>query len=78
MPFYNFFCSDCLKEFELQRSVDQRDDLTKCPACEGSKVSRTLSLPAVYSRGEGGEMRMVGSSSSCGGCTASSCSGCSK
>ena len=50
------------------------DEVITCPTCEGKKVERILSLVG-FSTGDG--FKSSGSGDACGGCTTSSCSGCS-
>ncbi len=76
MPFYTYHCTDCMNRFELQRGVNQRDDQADCPRCESLKVSRMMSMPSLYSRSGDGELRVI-SGGGCGGCTTTSCGGCS-
>ena len=47
MPLFEYRCTDCEHEFELL--VRERDDAPRCPACEGAKVEKLVSLPRVSS-----------------------------
>lgn len=76
MPLYEYRCADCRTRFELQRSIKQRDDPVECPACNGAKCGRLLSLPLSFTLSEDGAVRAIGGSP-CSGCTTTACSGCS-
>ena len=43
MPIYDFSCRDCGRAFDELVRADTR---VHCPACGGTRVERTLSLPA--------------------------------
>jgi putative FmdB family regulatory protein len=77
MPFYEYNCPDCENQFSKLRSMSHRDSPTSCPNCEGAQSTRRISLPLAFSRGDDGEMRVIGNSGSpCGSCVATSCAGC--
>jgi putative FmdB family regulatory protein len=77
MPYYEYRCPDCSIQFEMLRSVDQRDELVECPQCQRSKCTRMLSIPMMFLQTADGQMQAVaGTSSGCSGCTASSCGNC--
>jgi putative FmdB family regulatory protein len=63
MPLYEYHCSDCEKDFEEFRSLENRDAPAKCPACGGEKPQRKLSL---FSSSWGSHFGAVGGGSSCG------------
>jgi len=67
MPLYEYVCDNCQCEFELLRSFGQADS----PA-----ERRLLSLFAAISRGSDGAISSIAGSSSCTGCSATSCDGC--
>lgn len=65
MPLYEYHCSDCGKDYEEYRSLENRDAEGKCPSCGGEKTERKLSL---FSAGWGSHFGFGGGSggSSCG------------
>lgn len=40
MPFYEFKCSGCGHQFDVQYSVADRDNITWCPLCEELAIRR--------------------------------------
>ena len=76
MPFYEYRCPSCSARFELLRSISRRDTPAECPKCNTLTHTRMLSIPVGFSLSGEGVMQMMGGSSSCGGCAASSCAGC--
>lgn len=72
MPIYEYQCKACGHEFEY---LTFGKDNPCCPACQGKKVCRLMSACGFVSKGAGGQT-VSSSSSSCGGCKASSCAGC--
>ena len=77
MPFYEYCCMDCLSNFELFRSISQRDDVAACPNCDGENSSRRVSIPVMFAQAAGGAVRPIaGAPSGCGSCTATSCGTC--
>ena len=52
MPFYEFVCSGCGKEFTLRRKFDEMDDPAPCPECGGGETRRQISL--FYATNTGG------------------------
>lgn len=45
MPMYEYECSNCKHQFELLRSLSERDEPCECPNChENSKMKRMSSL----------------------------------
>jgi putative FmdB family regulatory protein len=71
MPIYEYRCRTCDKEFETL--VFRADEKVSCPGCNGEEVERMMSRCAFKS---GGEFTPATGSSSCGSCTATSCSTC--
>ncbi len=72
MPLYEYFCSDCRKQFELLVGHDQADDVI-CVKCQGEHVRRLLS---VFSAKRGGVEGSVGAelpSMGGGGCCGGAC-----
>lgn len=52
MPFYDFVCKQCEKEFTLRRKFDEMEDPAPCPACESGDTQRKISL--FYATNTGG------------------------
>ncbi len=76
MPFYEYQCADCLNQFELMRSITQRDMSAECPDCDSEQSSRMISAPMAFSMAADGSVSAMAGSSGCGGCSATSCGGC--
>jgi putative FmdB family regulatory protein len=72
MPIYEFRCNQCQNEFE--KLVLNSSEKIVCPQCKSKKVQRMMSAFAFSS---GGKFKST-ASSSCGGCSATSCSTCGK
>jgi len=74
MPIYEFDCLKCGNVFE--ELVGHSEDASKltCPSCSSRRVKKRFSLFGFRSKGESGQTRT--SSSSCAGCTATSCASC--
>mgnify|MGYP001561655318 CR=1 FL=1 len=70
MPIYEFHCDQCENEFE--KLVLNTSEKIACPKCKSKKIHRMMSAFAFSS---GGKVKTV-ASSSCSGCTATSCSTC--
>lgn len=51
MPFYEYRCRQCGHEFELMRSMKDRDQPLPCPRCESVATERKLSTFAPASAG---------------------------
>ena len=51
MPLYEYTCPKCNQEFELIRTLSERDEPTECPACghEG-QMARHSSLVSAAGR----------------------------
>ncbi len=77
MPFYEYRCTDCLNQFEAMRSITQRDSSAECPDCGSEQSKRGITAPMSFSMAADGTVRAMSGSSPCGGCVATSCSGCS-
>ena len=74
MPIYEYHCNNCNQDFEYL--VFGKED-TVCPSCNKKKVTRLLSACGFVSKGGSGEtVRKSASTSSCAGCSATSCSTC--
>jgi putative FmdB family regulatory protein len=72
VPIYEYACAKCSHEFE--ELVFDRDAVIKCPECGSKKTKKLLSVFAHKS--DSGFTSSAGGDS-CGGCSASTCSGCS-
>ena len=44
MPFYDFVCHECRKEFTLRRKFGEMDDPAACPECGSGRTERQISL----------------------------------
>lgn len=47
MPLYDFKCSDCEKEFEVNCKIAEKDNPKECPACGSVKTSQMVSAPRL-------------------------------
>jgi putative FmdB family regulatory protein len=72
MPIYEYVCLSCKKEFEVIRSMSQKDAQIECEKCGSAKVKRKLALIHAQSGGSA----VPGTSSSCGSCSSGNCSSC--
>ena len=62
MPLYEYNCTKCQKNFELIRSLSERDDECECPHCGAKrKMDRQSSLVSSAGRSSGDSL-----ASSCG------------
>ncbi|RME05300.1 MAG: zinc ribbon domain-containing protein [Planctomycetota bacterium] len=52
MPFYEYRCEDCQKDFELLQKIGTTEAETICPHCRSGNVRRKFS--PFSSRSEGG------------------------
>jgi putative FmdB family regulatory protein len=74
MPIYEYVCCACGKEFETLVFGSETPD---CPACNHTDVRRLMSACGFVSKSGGGEtVSSSAGASSCGGCSATSCSSC--
>ena len=73
MPIYEYQCNDCESDFEY---LVMGNDKPCCPSCNSKKVGKLMSACGFVSKGGGGGTVSKSAGSSCGGCTASSCSSC--
>ena len=48
MPIYAYECNNCGQRFELLRSINDRDAVAKCPACE-QEVTERVCAPFSFS-----------------------------
>lgn len=72
MPIFEYHCNGCGVDFE--RLVFGGETPT-CPNCDSPEVNKLMSACGFLSKGSGGQT-VSSSSSSCGGCKATSCAGC--
>ena len=74
MPIYEYHCNNCNRDFEYLVFGKENP---ACPLCNKTQVSRLLSECGFVSKGGGGEtVKASAATSSCSGCTATSCSSC--
>jgi len=74
MPIYEYHCKKCGKDFE---SLVFGSEKPACRHCDSSDVVRLMSACGFLSKGSGGETtRASAGTSSCSGCTATSCTTC--
>jgi putative FmdB family regulatory protein len=52
MPFYEFHCEGCGKDFDHQASISERNQKVPCPHCGAKKTGRKLSIVGVAAGGE--------------------------
>ena len=74
MPIYEYHCNNCNTDFEALVFGNEKPI---CDSCSSKKVNKLMSACGFVSKGKGGEtVSSSASGSSCGGCTATSCSSC--
>ncbi len=74
MPIFEYTCEACGKEFEY---LVFGNDEPECPECQSKKVCKLMSTCGFVSKaGLGAPPKRSAGTSSCGGCSASSCAGC--
>lgn len=73
MPIYEYRCLDCQTDFEdlIRNKADE--EALECPSCRSKNLVKQMSAFGVQGAVE---KPITAGSSSCGGCTASSCAGC--
>ncbi len=72
MPYYDYCCEKCGKEFEIFAGInDPRDDV-RCEACGGGARRLFDSIVTAKKSGSGGSS----SASSCSTCSTRNCSSC--
>ena len=73
MPIYEYECADCQERFEdlIRNKADE--EALACPACGSKKLTKQMSAFGVQGAVE---KPITAGSSSCTGCTATSCAGC--
>ncbi len=78
MPIYEYQCDYCNKKFEYLVFRDLEPQ--QCQYCDKEEIRRVMSTCSFFNNtkhgGNVGDYDGVGSSSSCGSCTSSDCSGC--
>jgi len=65
MPLYEFRCTKCGEEFEMNLRFSEADKLPVCPKCASSKTRKKISKVASFVTTSSGSSSSV-SSSSCG------------
>ncbi|MBL7191118.1 zinc ribbon domain-containing protein [bacterium] len=75
MPFYEYNCQSCGRDFEELIRCEADMENLKCPACASKDIVKKLSLFGMVS---GGKVvtSTAGGGDSCGGCSKTSCAGC--
>lgn len=66
MPLYEYRCADCKTSFEKLTSRDLADSVA-CPACEGSRSKRLISVFASFTQTSDGGVVSTGGGCACGG-----------
>jgi putative FmdB family regulatory protein len=75
MPIYEYHCKDCGHNFEYLVMGGSEPD--QCDTCKSANVCKLMSTCGFVTKGSGGEtVSSSTSTSSCGGCAATSCAGC--
>lgn len=44
MPFYDYLCTACGKDFTLRRKIEEADDTSACPECGSEQTKRQVSI----------------------------------
>lgn len=52
MPYYEFKCESCGKEFEVKKSVNDNSEVL-CPDCSSDKVQKKVSRSSFQLKGGG-------------------------
>ncbi len=52
MPFYEYLCEACGKDFVLLQSITAKAEDTACPYCSEKKAKKQLSRFSSYGSGE--------------------------
>ncbi len=74
MPIYEYHCDNCNHDFEYLVFGKEQPE---CPSCKGKNVNKLISACGFLSKGsDGATTRHAAADSSCGGCSATSCSSC--
>jgi putative FmdB family regulatory protein len=47
MPNYDYHCLTCLRTYEQQRLIADRDLVKPCPSCDGLDIERLAAAPGV-------------------------------
>jgi putative FmdB family regulatory protein len=71
MPIYEYHCNACGADFE--KLVFGPNPEVACEQCGSQEINKRMSR---FGMGNSSCSNLSGSSSNCGGCTASSCAGC--
>lgn len=65
MPIYEFYCTNCERDFEhFARSINSSEKV-RCPDCAGSSVERKLS---VFAARQAEPVKTAGGAAACGRC----------
>ncbi len=77
MPIFEYKCENCQYNFEELIFSSQKEEV-RCPKCYSDNLKRLISIFGLGGEkgGNFGSTELTGSSSGCGGCSASTCNGC--
>jgi putative FmdB family regulatory protein len=75
MPIFEFDCLKCGNAFEELVGHSEDPSRLACPNCNSRRIKKRLSVFGFTSRDASGNT-VTSSSSSCSGCTATSCASC--
>ncbi len=50
MPVYEFKCTDCGEDFEVDCHIEEREEKAVCPKCGGRSVESVLSASFISPR----------------------------
>jgi len=53
---YGFRCNNCTHEYEVRRSMKDRNDLSICPKCRDESTTRVLGTPSFKTAGGGHQL----------------------
>ena len=67
MPFYEYKCEACNKDFVLLQSMTSKTEDTSCPYCNEKKAKKLVSKFASPGSGEGSACSIGGGGHSWGG-----------
>ncbi len=75
MPLYEYECKNCASQFELLRARNAQEPPI-CPVCGQTEVVRVMSSFRGRLATNSGSLRSIAGTSSCAGCSATSCAAC--